>query len=80
MLATMMGMKKMPPPITLDTTMAAASSGPSRRSREVGGVSLTREKPASSPDESTRDAELADAHELSRTVFGGQMHFGVHEL
>ena len=31
--ATMMGTKKIPPPMTFETTMAAASSGPRRRSR-----------------------------------------------
>ena len=32
--ATMIGTKKMPPPMTFDTTIAAASNGPSRRSSD----------------------------------------------
>jgi len=31
----MIGTKKIPPPMTFETTIAEASSGPSRRSREV---------------------------------------------
>jgi hypothetical protein len=39
----MIGTKKMPPPMTLEMTIAAASSGPSRRSREpLGGASASR--------------------------------------
>src|SRR5688500_15264789 len=34
--ATCGGVNRMPPPMTLATMMAAASSGPSRRSRDVG--------------------------------------------
>ena len=40
--ATMIGAKKMPPPMTFETTMAAASSGPRRRSSEGGSSVVTR--------------------------------------
>src|SRR5437868_2860945 len=47
--ATRIGTKKMPPPMTLETTMAAASKGPSRRSSDGEGEGesggLTRAMP-----------------------------------
>src|SRR5512141_208453 len=38
--ATIWGTKKMPPPMTFETTIAAASSAPSRGSTRVGGDGL----------------------------------------
>src|SRR5439155_8344296 len=70
----------MPPPMTLETTMAAASRGPSRRSSEGGGSGITRAVPASWRDELTRDGGLGDGRPLRRPVLGEQAHLDVHEL
>src|SRR5262245_59497652 len=40
--ATCGGVNRMPPPMTLDTMIAAASSGPSRRARDAGPVAVMK--------------------------------------
>src|SRR5881398_2281418 len=65
--ATWGGVKRMPPPITLDTMIAAASRGPSRRSRV-----LLRE-------EITRDRILAELRPIRSAVFGEELDVRVHE-
>src|SRR5437773_9687464 len=77
--ATRMGMKKIPPPMTFETTMAAASSGPRRRSSVAAGGSLTR-RPASLREELTRDRELSDRRPLRVVVFREQLHAPVDEV
>ena len=56
--ATMIGTKKMPPPMTLEMTIAAASSGPRRRSRWTAG---------------RRGAHLL-GQDLARNVVGRDLH------
>ena len=74
--ATRIGTKKMPVPMTFETTIAAASSGPRRRS-SVGGVRLLESdrarSRAGSPASSMRqdhavDFELAEAVELAAAL------------
>src|SRR4051794_24046160 len=78
--ATRMGTKKMPPPMTLETTMAAASSGPSRRSSEALEEGVTRDACRSFADESARDSVLADLFPLDRPVLGENLNLGVDKL
>src|SRR5947208_5308078 len=78
--ATRIGTKKMPPPITLDTTMATASSGPRRRSSEGKGVRITGAALRSWGQELTRDGRVADFRPLGRAVFSEKIDFCVDEL
>src|SRR5262245_16532644 len=75
-----MGTKKMPPPMTLETTMAAASSGPRRRSSDatVGGV--TRGACGSFGDQCARYGVFPNLLPLSRPVFREDLNFRVHKL
>src|SRR5260221_12785525 len=66
--ATWGGVKRMPPPITLETMMAAASSGPRRRSSV-----LLRE-------ELTRDWVFAELCPVRAAVFGVELEVRIHEL
>src|SRR5258706_8752448 len=66
--ATWGGVNRMPPPITLDTMIAAASNGPSRRSSV-----LLRE-------ELTRDGIFAELGPIRTAVLGEELNVGVHEL
>ena len=77
--ATTPGVVKMPTPMTFEMTIADASSGPSRRSSEVGGGSgVTRQ--SSLGDQNPRDRILPDALPLRRSVFREQLHLGVDEV
>src|SRR6185295_4314809 len=81
--ATMIGTKKMPPPMTLDTTIAAASRGPSRRSSECsssGVVPITRTARTSFGEELPHDGHVGDWRPLGRAVLGEQADLGVDEL
>src|SRR5215212_6584259 len=73
--ATSTGTKKMPPPMTLEITMAAASNGPSLRWRWTprSNGTLLREDLA-------RQVELGDLHPLRRAVLGEDVHAHVLEL
>src|SRR5881394_886333 len=73
--ATMTGTKKIPPPMTFEMTMAAASSAPRRRSRRAGDGSATLLR-----EELARQVELADLHPLRRAVLGEDVHAHVAEL
>src|SRR4030095_5032065 len=83
--ATMIGTKKIPPPMTLEMTMAAASTGPSRRSsadEEAGGGEgrgardtsglLCQQLPA--------DRHALQFDPLRRALFGEDLDFHVAEL
>src|SRR5512140_2337363 len=74
--ATMTGTKKMPPPITFEMTIAAASSGPSRRSSATGAsrANLLRR------DQQPWQIELPDFHPLRRAVLRVDVHAHVAEL
>src|SRR5262245_15000392 len=78
--ATMLGTKKLPPPMTLETTIAAASKGPRRRSSEGVGGDVTRSAPASSLDQLTRDGVFGDFRPLGGTVLREELDLGVDEL
>src|ERR1041384_2220083 len=68
--ATCGGVKRMPPPMTLETMMAAASSGPSRRSR--AGTLLSQQL--------TIDLVLAEFLPVRRRMLGEDVHLCVHEV
>src|SRR5215831_1129107 len=73
--ATITGTKKMPPPMTFEITIAAASNAPSLRLRYAadGTATLLREELA-------RQVELGDLHPLRRAVLGEDVHPHVAEL
>src|SRR5262245_58397675 len=81
--ATRIGTKKIPLPITFETMMAAASSGPSRRSSDVagagGGGAFTRAGPRSGGNQLPRDRVVADRDPLDGAVLGEQARFRVDE-
>src|SRR5258706_6555867 len=77
--ATRIGMKKIPPPMTLETTIAAASRGPRRRSRVAAGGSVTP-GPTSLRQELTRNRKFADRRPLSVVVLREQLHSAVDEV
>src|SRR5262245_47257503 len=74
--ATKLGVMKMPTPMTLEMTMAAASNGPSRRSREARAGLIT----GLVVDQLARDGEFSDAHPADRTVLGKQLDSRVDEV
>src|SRR4029079_18804605 len=78
--ATNPGVVKMPTPMTLEMTMAAASSGPRRRSSDADWGPVTRAAPASFDDQHTRDGKVANAHPLRRAVFGGELDLRVDKV
>src|ERR1019366_4243452 len=75
--ATMIGTKKIPPPMTLDTTMAAASSGPRRRSRDGETFRVTRAVERSWGAELTRARIGPSDRPRGRAGLGGQLDGGV---
>src|SRR5262249_22687281 len=72
--ATITGTKKIPPPMTFEMTMAAASSAPSRRSSTAadGRATLLREL--------ARQGVLGEFHPLRRAVLGEDVYPHVLEL
>src|SRR6187401_1048069 len=71
----------MPAPITFDTMMAAASSGPRRRASDVVvWVSVMIEAAVSSRDEPPLDRTLADADPLLGRIFREEVDLRVDEL
>src|SRR3954447_21857943 len=76
-----MGTKKMPPPITFETTMAAASIGPSRRSRndedfaEAAGTEASRDTWALLRQQLSRDRHPLQLNPLRRALFAEDLHF-----
>ena len=81
--ATIIGTKKMPPPITFETTMAAASMGPSRRSRndedfsEVAGTEALRDTWALLRQQLSRDRHALQIDPLRRALLAEDLHFHV---
>src|SRR3974390_2388736 len=76
--APMTGTKKIPPPMTLEMTMAAASTGPSRRWRpSASGCADDTELLG---DELARQRELRDLGPLRRTVLREDVHAHVLEV
>src|SRR5205823_13960408 len=69
-----------PVPMTLETTMAAASKGPSRRSRDGEGWALTRAVPASLRNELSGDRHLPHVRPLRRPVLRDELYERVDEL
>ena len=84
----MTGTKKMPPPMTLEITMAAASSGtePTFELRtNAAEISLQQMKAIRRlevywREQLARQVELADLHPLRRAVLGEDVHAHVLEL
>src|SRR5688572_28521234 len=70
--ATWGGVKRMPPPMTLETMMAAASSGPSRRSSVATLL-------ASRGQQLAFDRVLAHLRPGARALFAEDLHLDVHE-
>src|SRR6478735_7184276 len=75
-----MGTKKMPPPMTLETTMAAASRGPRRRSSDAPDGEVTRGACESFFDNRTWNCVLADFLPLRIRVLRKQLNLRVDEL
>src|SRR2546427_2003882 len=80
MVATNPGVVKMPTPMTLEMTIAAASSGPRRRSSDADWGRVTRAAPASFDDQHAHDGKVAKAHPLRRAVFAGELDLRVDKL
>src|SRR4029078_151522 len=83
--ATMIGTKKMPPPMTLEMTMAAASMGPSRRSMaddEAGGAAARGARDTSGllSQQLPRHRDALQLDPLRRALFGEDRHFDVLAL
>src|SRR4029450_10908269 len=78
--ATRVGTKKMPPPMTLETTMAAPSRGPRRRSSDGEGRAFTRPLPASLRNQLPLDGHFADVRPLDGRVLGHELHQRIDEL
>src|SRR5215831_14434634 len=75
--ATKPGVMKMPTPMTFEMTIAAASSGPSRRSREVRAGLITGRLVV---DQLARNRIFSDAHPTERTILGIQLDARIHEV
>src|SRR5580765_1990553 len=83
--ATMIGTKKMPPPMTFEMTMAAASTGPSRRSsaeEDAGGIAG---RGASGTNRLLCQQLPGDRHALQldplrRALFGKNLDFHIAEM
>src|SRR4051812_28435705 len=75
--ATTPGVVKMPTPITFEMTMAEASSGPSRRSRDVQSGTFTR---SSLGEQASSHRKHADALPLHRAVFREEFDGRVNEM
>src|SRR5260221_930868 len=67
---------KIPTPMTLETTIAAASSGPRRRSRKVRAGAIT----GLVGDQRTGHWKLTEFHPLDRSVFREELDPRVHEM
>src|SRR5262245_26847096 len=70
----------MPPPITLETTMAAASRGPRRRSSDASHRTVTPDARGSLFDDGARDGIFADFLPLRVRVLRKQLNLRVDEL
>ena len=71
------GVKRMPPPMTLATMMAAASNGPRRLSRDVGVGEGTKRYWC---EHLSRDLPLAELGPLIAAVLGKHLDVSVDEL
>src|SRR6476659_3941059 len=83
--ATMIGTKKMPPPMTFEMTIAAASMGPSRRSsvdEDAGGVAgrAARDTSGLLCQQLPRYRHTLQLDPLRRALFGEDLNFHVAEL
>src|SRR5678815_2050847 len=70
----------MPPPMTLETTMAAASRGPRRRSRNATVRAVTRDACGSFGDQRARHGVFAHLLPLDVSVLREELDLGVDKL
>src|SRR5215470_2708759 len=76
--ATLGGVKRMPPPITFETMIAAASKGPSRRSssgsRAVSGAGSTAERASGTRVVGGRHPGSLLGQQLAVNLLLGELH------